>query len=271
MRWAPIFASPTDRDPGFRQFQGMRDVARLRPPGIVRESLASVFETLRILSKEIPRDATLIGFAGAPWTVATYMISGKGTTDHRKPLEFMRSESAAFDALINRLSEATIEYLLAQIEAGAEVVKLFDSWAGSLQGEEFDRYVEQPIRRIIRGVSASSPHVPIIAYARQAGRAYSRFAKSTGATCVALDSTVDLEWAARHVQPHSCVQGNLDPKLLVTGGPGLVEQARKIVASFSDGPHIFNLGQGITPDADPTNVRKLVDVVRDPNKGIRRE
>ncbi|MDE0113673.1 MAG: uroporphyrinogen decarboxylase [Albidovulum sp.] len=256
--------------PRLSTIASMNDVINLRPPGIVRESLAPVFETLRILSNENPGNAALIGFAGAPWTVATYMISGKGTTDHRRPLEFMRSEIMVFDALIDRLTEATVEYLSAQIEAGAEVVKLFDSWAGSLRGDDFDRYVIRPIRNIISRVSEKNPSVPIIAYARRAGKAYSRFANSTGAACVALDSSVDPEWAALRVQAHSCVQGNLDPKLLVSGGANLVEQARKIVATFSNGPHIFNLGEGITPDADPRHVQILVDTVRDPDWRSRR-
>ena len=249
--------------PRLSTISSIRDVGKLNPPGIVRESLAPVFETLRILSNEIPGNAALIGFAGAPWTVATYMISGKGTADHRRPLQFMRAEGNAFDALINHLTDATVEYLSAQIEAGAEVVMIFDSWAGFLKGDDFDRYVVRPIGQIIRRVSAKNPSVPVIAYARGAGSAFSRFAKSTGADCVALDSSVDLEWAARHVQSHSCVQGNLDPHLLVAGGSSLIEQARKIVASFSHGPHIFNLGQGITPNADPKNVQKLVDAIRE--------
>ena len=257
--------------PRLSTISGMNDVENLRPPGIVRESLSPVFETLRILSKEIPRDVALIGFAGAPWTVATYMISGKGTAGHKKPIEFMRSERTAFDALINHLTEATVEYLQAQIEAGAEVVKLFDSWAGSLQGNDFENYVEQPIREIIRRVSASNPDIPIIAYARQAGKAHSRLAKSSGAACIALDSSVELDWAASSVQAHSCVQGNLDPHLLVTGGSALVEQAQKIVAKFSNGPHIFNLGQGITPDASPDNVQMLVDTIRGPSDFGRHE
>ncbi|MCY4460389.1 MAG: uroporphyrinogen decarboxylase [Albidovulum sp.] len=250
--------------PQLSRISSMQDVRRLAPPGIVRESLAPVFETVGILSREVPRDTTLIGFAGAPWTVATYMISGKGTTDHRDPIEFMRSERAAFDALMDRLAEATIEYLLAQIEAGAEVAMIFDSWAGSLHGIEFENFVERPLKKIIRGIADKEPRIPIIAYARHVGSAFSRFAKSSGAACIAVDSTVELGWAARHVQPYSCIQGNLDPRFLIAGGSELIDQAQKIVACLSNGPHIFNLGQGITPNADPKNVEVLVEAVRNP-------
>ena len=167
-----------------------------------------------------------------------------------------------FDGIIDRLTEGTIEYLSKQIEAGAEVVKLFDSWAGSLKGSDFDRYATEPARKIITELKSRHPNVPIIAFPREGGDKYVGFAKATGADCIALDNSVSPEWAAKHVQIDGCVQGNLAASHMVTGGQALVEETRRIVRAFSRGPHIFNLGHGITPDADPDNVQLMIDTVR---------
>ena len=241
---------------------GAADFARLGPPAAIHETLAPVYETVSIVRDELPPEVALIGFAGAPWTVATYMIAGRGTPDQAPAHALMREAPDVFDTLIDRLTEATAEYLSRQIEAGAEVVKLFDSWAGSLHGEAFDIYAAEPVRRIVAALKASHPEVPVIAFPREAGERYAGFAAATGADCVALDSSVDAAWAARHVQPQVCVQGNLDPALLVTGGEALTRETRRIVEAFSGGPHIFNLGHGITPDADPENVRAMVEAIR---------
>ena len=157
---------------------------------------------------------------------------------------------------------STIDYLSKQIEAGAEVVKLFDSWAGSLKGDAFDRYALEPAKKIISALKAKHPDTPIIAFPRGAGERYEGFAKAVGADCCALDDGVSAEWAAEHVQKDGCVQGNLKSSHMVTGGEELVRETRKIVGAFSKGPHIFNLGHGITPDADPENVQLMIDTVR---------
>jgi len=204
----------------------------------------------------------LIGFAGAPWTVATYMIAGRGTPDQGPAHALRHADPATFDALIERLTEATVAYLQAQIDAGAEVVKIFDSWAGSLKGEAFLRYAREPARRIIEAIKTAHPQVPVIAFPREAGDNYKGFARATGADCVALDTSVSAEWAVKNVQLHGCVQGNLDPRHMVNGGPALADETRKIVDTFSGGPHIFNLGHGITPDADPDNVHLLLETIR---------
>lgn len=237
-------------------------VSALRPAEAVHETLAPIYETVRILARELPRETALIGFAGAPWTVATYMVAGRGTPD-QAPAHAMKSvDRAAFTALIDRITEATILYLSAQIEAGAEVVKLFDSWAGSLEGQDFDDFSVAPATRIIAALKSRHPNVPVIAFPRQAGPRYVGFAKATGADCVALDNSVDAEWAAEHLQKDGCVQGNLDPRHMVTGGPELVAEAQRITRTFRGGPHIFNLGHGITPDADPENVALMIETVR---------
>jgi len=237
-------------------------VAALKPTEAIHETLAPVYETVRILRRELPAETTLIGFAGAPWTVATYMVAGRGTPD-QGPAHLMReTEPEAFDALIARLTEATVEYLSAQIEAGAEVVKIFDSWAGSLKGAAFDRYAVEPARAITAALKARHPGIPVIGFPRGAGDAYAGFARATGVDCVAIDNAVSADWAAREVQRDGCVQGNLDPRHMVTGGPELVAEAKRIVRALAGGPHIFNLGHGITPDADPDNVHRLLEAIR---------
>ncbi|GHC63900.1 uroporphyrinogen decarboxylase [Neogemmobacter tilapiae] len=237
-------------------------VSALRPVGDIHETLAPVYETVRILSQALPRETTLIGFAGAPWTVATYMIAGRGTPDQGPAHLLKNTDRAAFQALIDVLVLATVEYLSAQITAGAEVVKLFDSWAGSLKGQDFEDFAVAPARAIIAALKARHPTTPIIAFPRQAGEGYIGFAKATRADCVALDDGISPVWAANHVQVDGCVQGNLAPGHMVTGGEDLVRETRRVVQAFSQGPHIFNLGHGITPDANPDNVARMVEVVR---------
>ncbi len=252
----------TGEGPRLSTVTGAAGVAELKPAEAIHDTLAPVYETVRILSRDLPAETALIGFAGAPWTVATYMVAGRGTPDQGPAHALRQGDPAAFDALIERLTEATILYLKAQIEAGAEVVKLFDSWAGSLKGDAFDRYALAPARRIIAALKAEHPAVPVIAFPREAGERYVGFARATGADCVALDNSVSAEWAAGRVQVDGCVQGNLDPRHMVTGGRALVDETRRIVRAFAGGPHIFNLGHGITPDADPDNVHLMLDAIR---------
>lgn len=228
----------------------------------IHDHLAPVYETVRILARELPRETTLIGFAGAPWTVATYMIAGRGTPDQGPAHALKDTDRATFSALIDLLTEATIEYLSQQVLAGAEVIKLFDSWAGSLKGPDFDAFAVRPAARIISELKARHPGLPVIAFPREAGPGYVGFAKKTGADCVALDNSVSAQWAAANVQKDGCVQGNLDPRHMVTGGPALVEATREVVRAFRNGPHIFNLGHGITPDANPDNVALMIETVR---------
>jgi uroporphyrinogen decarboxylase len=216
----------------------------LKPAEAIHDTLSPVYETLRILSRELPRETTLIGFAGAPWTVATYMIAGRGKDEQAGAHALKLADRATFQSLIDLITEATILYLSAQVQAGAEVVKLFDSWAGSLKGADFTDFAVKPAARIIAGLKALHPGIPVIAFPREAGNGYIGFAAATGADCVAIDNSVSPEWAAEHVQPGGCVQGNLAPGHMVTGGVALVQETRRIVRAFSKGPHIFNLGHG---------------------------
>lgn len=252
----------TGEGPRLSTITSQPEVEALNPAEALHERLSPIYETIRILARELPRETALIGFAGAPWTVATYMIAGRGTPDQGPAHAFKAADRLAFSALIERITEATVLYLSAQIEAGAEAVKLFDSWAGSLKGADFDDFAIAPARRIIAALKERHPGIPVIAFPREAGERYIGFAKATGADCVALDNSVSAEWAAGHVQTGGCVQGNLDPRHMVTGGPELEAEAQRITRALRGGPHIFNLGHGITPDADPDNVARMIEAVR---------
>ena len=252
----------TGEGPRLSTITAQDDFARLKPAADIHETLNPIYDTLRILSRELPSETTLIGFAGAPWTVATYMIAGRGTPD-QGPAHALKAENPAlFDALMDRLTEGTIDYLKAQIDAGAEVVKIFDSWAGSLQGDDFIKYAVKPAARITAALKDAHPEVPVIAFPRGAGDRYVGLHAAIGADCIALDDGVDAAWAAAHVQTGGCVQGNLASSHMVTGGDALVSETRRIVDALKGGPHIFNLGHGITPDADPENVQLMIDTVR---------
>lgn len=190
------------------------------------------------------------------------MVAGRGTKDQGPAHLLKDQDRATFAALIDLITNATIHYLSRQIEAGAEVVKLFDSWAGSLKGQDFDDFAIAPAKRIIAALKARHPGVPVIAFPREAGERYVGFRAAVGADCVALDNSVSTDWAARHVQTEGCVQGNMDPRHMVTGGPELVVEAQRITRALRGGPHVFNLGHGITPDADPDNVARMIEAVR---------
>ncbi len=238
------------------------ELAQLKPLDAVHDTLNPIYETVKILSQELPKETTLIGFAGAPWTVATYMIAGKGTPDQGPAHALLAENRPVFEGLIDRITEGTVAYLSKQIDAGAEVVKLFDSWAGSLTDQDFIDFSVKPMQRIIAALKAKHPDVPVIAFPRGAGTRNIGMHAATGADCIALDDGVDAAWAAKHVQVDGCVQGNLKSSHMVTGGADLVSETRRICDAFANGPHIFNLGHGITPDADPANVQLMIDTVR---------
>ena len=252
----------TGEGPRLSTVQSKQDFENLRQPEEINETLAPVYETVKILSKELPSETTLIGFAGAPWTVATYMVAGRGTPD-QAPAHLLKNENPElFDNLINLLVEGTVEYLSNQINAGAEVIKIFDSWAGSLKGNDFDKYALEPCKKIISALKVKHPTIPIIAFPRQAGDRYVGFAKQAGADCVALDESVSAEWISQNVQVDGCIQGNLASSHMVSGGRALIDETKRIVKALSNGPHIFNLGHGITPDANPQNVQIMIDTIR---------
>lgn len=238
------------------------DASTLRQADEIHETLAPVYETVRLVRQALPSEITLIGFAGAPWTVATYMIAGRGTPDQAPAHALMKRDPAAFDAIIDRVVDATITYLSAQIEAGAEAVKLFDSWAGSLDGSSFERACVEPNRRIVEALRLKHPGIPAIGFPRGVGERAARFVEATGVEGIAIGQEVDLSWARDHLQKRAAVQGNIDPKLMITGGDALRKAVEITIETLGKGPHIFNLGHGITPDADPANVETLVRLVK---------
>lgn len=252
----------TGEGPRLSTISTMAEVLALKPKDAIHDTLGPIYETVRILARELPPQTTLIGFAGAPWTVATYMIAGQGSKDQGRAHALKASDRATFSALIDVITEATIDYLSCQVQAGAEVVKLFDSWAGSLKGQDFTDFAVKPAARIISALKAKHPGLPIIAFPREAGNGYIGFAAATGADCVAIDNSVSPEWAAQNVQTTGCVQGNLAPEHMVTGGAALVAATQHVVKAFRGGPHIFNLGHGITPDANPDHVTLMIETVR---------
>jgi len=228
----------------------------------LHEHLAPVYETVTRLRKELPEDVTLIGFAGAPWTVATYVVEGAGSKDYHTVRSWAYRAPAEFQKLIDILTESTTSYLIKQVEAGAEALQIFDSWAGVLPPDQFERWVIAPFQKIIGAVKDRFPQVPIIGFPRGVGLQYATFAEKTGVDAVSLDSTVPLEWARDHVQVHTAVQGNLDNLALLAGGEYIEAEAKRILDVLSKGPLIFNLGHGVLPDTPVTHVERLLEIVR---------
>jgi uroporphyrinogen decarboxylase len=242
----------------------IRDLAgleKLNVDGVV-ENLAPVFETLRRLSVEIPKTTGLIGFAGSPWTVAVYMVEGRGRTECERARGWAYRAPDEFQVLMDILVEATSRYLIAQVKAGAEVLQLFDSWAGVLSVSQFRSLVIEPTRRIVETVKASAPDVPIIGFPRQGGVMIPEYVAETGVDGVSLDHSVPLDWAMREI-PDTCVlQGNLDNRLLVTGGDALDRGVDEILRQTKDRRFVFNLGHGIVPQTPVENVQRVIDRIR---------
>ncbi len=224
--------------------------------------LSPVFETVRRLSQELPDETTLIGFCGAPWTVATYMIGGRGSPDQAAAKQFAYRYPEAFDRLISLLVTSSVDYLKAQIDAGAEVIQLFDTWAGSLSPALRSRHVIEPTAEIVRQLKAYAPNVPVIGFPRGIGSAYVDFVRDTKVDGVSIDTGMSPEWARDHLQGLVTVQGNLDPLNVVIGGPQMIAETDRILRALGDGPFIFNLGHGIVPQTPPENVQTLVDYIR---------
>ena len=225
-------------------------------------TLAPVMETVRGVRAALPPDVALIGFAGAPWTVATYMIEGKGRTEYENCRRMMWSEPALFRTLIDRLVDATASYLILQADAGAEVLKLFDSWAGAVPAPLFDMAVIQPTASIVRAVKARHPEIPIIGLPRGAGGHIARYARETGVDAVAIDHMTDLAAAAAALPKGVVAQGNLDPMLLMVGGAAMEAEARRTLDSMKGRPFVFNLGHGVLQHTPPEHVARLVDIVK---------
>jgi uroporphyrinogen decarboxylase len=254
-----LWFEPTE-GPALTPIRTRQAAAALQVAGLT-ERLRPVYRAIGLVAAALPPETTLIGFAGAPWTVATYMVEGRSSRDFAKVKEWASSDAAGFDVLIEQLVEATSVHLSAQIAAGAEVVQLFDTWAGIVPPDDFDRLVIAPTRRIIERVRRGHPDTPIIGFPRGIGSLYQRYFIETGVTALSLDATVPLD-LARVLQSRGPVQGNLDPVVLVAGGSALDEAAGKILAALRDGPFIFNLGHGVLPETPLEHVARLSTLIR---------
>ncbi len=242
----------------------IRDVGKVARLSLesLSEGLAPVYETLRQLRGELPQETALIGFAGAPWTVASYMVEGGTSRDFAVAKSWAYQAPQEFAQLIDLLVESTSRYLMAQAGAGAEVLQLFDSWAGVWPESGLRRWCLEPTMEIVRRVKAVHPQVPVVLFPRGAGASYEAFAEEAGAQGLSLDPTVPLAWAREHLQDKVAVQGNLDPVLLVTGGAMLEEGIDEILETLGRGPFVFNLGHGIMPETPLEHVETLISQVR---------
>lgn len=226
------------------------------------ERLIPVLDTVRKVSAALPPDTTFLGFAGSPWTVATYMVHGQGSKDQSEARRMAHAEPERFGALIEAIISATVDYLAGQIEAGVDAVQLFDSWAGSLSPAQFEKWVIAPNAEIVRRLKLRHPDAPIIGFPKGAGGKLAAYAEGTGVDALGLDETVDPHWANRELPKGLPVQGNLDPLALIAGGTDLVHAVDTILSAFADRPHVFNLGHGILPDTPIEHVEKLLTLVR---------
>lgn len=228
----------------------------------VPERLEAIYRTVTKVRAELGSETTLLGFAGSPWTVATYMVAGEGSRDQHDTRAMAYRDPAAFQAIIDAIVAVTVEYLAGQIDAGAEAVQLFDSWAGSLAPAEFERWVIAPNAAIVDAVKARFPDVPIIGFPKGAGEKLPAYARETGVDALGIDETIDPVWAAGELPAGMPVQGNIDPLLLLAGGEALDRQAEHILEAFADRPHIFNLGHGIGQFTPIAHVEQLIATVR---------
>ena len=226
------------------------------------ERLAPVYDALRLARAALPRQTALLGFAGAPFTLACYMIEGGSSRDFAKVKSWAYSHPDSFGLLIDLLVDAVVDHLAGQIDAGADAVQLFDSWAGVLPEPGFKRWVIEPTRRIVEALRRRYPALPIIGFPRGAGLLYQSYFAATGVTAIGLDTTMPLEIARGALQKLGPVQGNLDPLLLVTGGEPMAAATRAILAALANGPFVFNLGHGIVPETPPEHVAQLVALLR---------
>ena len=233
-----------------------------------RRQLAPVYEAMERVVAAAPDDTTVLGFAGAPWTLATYMVGGGRSRDFAAVKGWAYRDPESFGRLIETVRRAVAAHLIAQLDAGADAVQVFDSWAGALPENEFARWSIEPIKRIVTEVKATHPAAPIIGYPRGAGVACERFAAETGVDAISIDSTVPPAWAAARLQPICTVQGNLDPVALLAGGDAIGQAVSRILEALGNGPFVFNLGEGVLPQTPPEHVAQLCDLVHGRSEGV---
>ncbi|MBR0552984.1 uroporphyrinogen decarboxylase [Stakelama marina] len=229
------------------------------------DMLSPIIETVRLVKQDLPDAVTFLGFAGSPWTVATYMIAGQGSREQAEARRLAYADPQAVVMLIERIEAATIAYLSRQVDAGVEAVQLFDSWSGSLSPSEFERWVVAPTARIVAALKQRHPDTPVIGFPKGAGGKLAAYARETGVDAIGLDETVDPRWAHRELPAGLPVQGNLDPLALIAGGARLDEEIDAVLDAFADRPHIFNLGHGIQKDTPIAHVERLIARIRGEN------
>lgn len=230
--------------------------------GALEKKLQPVFETVRRVRDALDQDKALLGFCGAPWTVATYMVAGHGTPDQGPARRFALEDPERFARLIDVLVETSSDYLVRQLQAGADAVQIFDTWAGVLDEEQFFRWAVDPVRRIIENVRKESRDARVIAFAKGAGARLGDYAAGTDADCVGVDWSVPPAKARALVDDRIAIQGNMDPMRLIVGGEALEDGVRQVLTGFAGRPHVFNLGHGITPETPIAHVERLVELVR---------
>ena len=230
------------------------------------EKLLPIMETIKKTRKALDDDKALIGFAGSPWTVACYMIDGHGKTDFPKARAMMVEHPDMFKKIIDKTVKATIEYLEMQIEAGVNALQLFDSWAGLLSEDDFQQWVINPTKQIVAAIKQKNPHIPIIGFAKDSKTHLLNYAQETGVNAIGLSQDLDLNWVNETIPSTIPVQGNLDPNLLLEGGPKMIEAARRICDSFAHRPFVFNLGHGIIKETPIDHVTHLIQTVREMEK-----
>lgn len=249
------------RGPVLRPIESVEDLGQF-DAAEQREYLAPIYEALRLVRAQLPAETALIGFAGAPWTVAAYMVEGGSSTTYEKLKAMAYGRPADFARLMDRLVTAISAHLIAQVEAGAEALQIFDSWAGILPDVHFRRWSIEPTAAIVKQVKARYPDVPIIGFPNRCGVLYQVYAAETGVDAVSLDTTVPLDWAKANLQSRLTVQGNLDPQMLVVGGDAMKGDVERILKAFGSGPFVFNLGHGIVPSTPPDHVAQLAEMIR---------
>lgn len=227
--------------------------------------LEPIYETVRKVRAELGDDKALIGFAGSPWTVATYMVAGQGSREQAEARRLAYADPARFSALIERIEAVTLDYLSGQVEAGADALQLFDSWSGSLSPTQFERWVIAPTARLVAALAHRHPDVPVIGFPKGAGGKLAAYARETGVAALGLDETVDPVWAAKELPGDLPLQGNLDPLALLAGGEALETAVQHILDAFAGRPHIFNLGHGILQDTPIAHVEQLIALVKGDN------
>ncbi|HZF45531.1 MAG TPA: uroporphyrinogen decarboxylase [Sphingomonadaceae bacterium] len=224
--------------------------------------LFPIYETVKKVKAALAPEVTMLGFAGSPWTVATYMVAGEGSRDQHVTREYAYRDPQAFQAIVDAIVAVTVEYLSGQVDAGAEALQLFDSWAGSLSPAQYERWVIAPNAAIAAEMKRRHPLIPLIGFPKGSGEKLSAYARETGVDAIGLDETIDPLWATKTLPEGMPVQGNLDPLLLLSGGEELDRQARYVLDAFAGRPHVFNLGHGIGQTTPIANVERLIEVVR---------